>query len=255
MLVNRRAVLVGIVACCALVSAPSAAQAYSELNPGGVPKFDERVPVNVVFVGFDEDDARVVRRALAARRQRVADHTLARVLRDRRAARARLPLRLPPHLHDPAWEDGFFAYLRSIAVTHPLTEPQVAYNDQAGNALDVTSNAWIDAPKVEKRLIDAAPAGVDTGAPRSSSSTGTAAATSASTSTSKTGEPDPDTGFDFGAERDNRKIVAWGGTTPDDEETGLGSRGVRRVWFYDLSAGPEEWGGNCERRRRRSRRR
>ena len=62
----------------------------------------------------------------------------------------------------------------------------------------------------------------------------------------KTGEPDPDTGYDFGALSDDRKIVAWGGTTPDDEETGLGGRGVHRVWFYDLSAGPEAWAGNYD---------
>ena len=38
----------------------------------------------------------------------------------------------------------------------------------------------------------------------------------------KIGEPDPDTGYDFGLNRESRKIIAWGGTTPDDEETGLG---------------------------------
>ena len=46
--------------------------------------------------------------------------------------------------------------------------------------------------------------------------------------------------------RESRKIIAWGGTTPDDEETGLGGRGERRVWFFDLSAGPEAWGGNYD---------
>ena len=40
--------------------------------------------------------------------------------------------------------------------------------------------------------------------------------------------------------------MAWGGTTPDDEETGLGRRGVNRVWFYDLSAGPDNWSGNFD---------
>ncbi len=59
----------------------------------------------------------------------------------------------------------------------------------------------------------------------------------------KIGEPDPDTGYDFGLNRDSRKIIAWGGTTPDDEETGLGERGINRVWFFDLSAGPESWAG------------
>jgi hypothetical protein len=62
----------------------------------------------------------------------------------------------------------------------------------------------------------------------------------------KFGEGDPDTGYDFGVNRASRKIIAWGGTTPDDEETGLGSRGERRVWFLDLSAGPEAWGGNYD---------
>ena len=43
-------------------------------------------------------------------------------------------------------------------------------------------------------------------------------------------------------QRQSRKIIAWGGTTADDEENGLGS--TRRVWFHDLSAGPESWTGN-----------
>ena len=46
----------------------------------------------------------------------------------------------------------------------------------------------------------------------------------------------------FAIERDSRKLIAWGGTTPDDEETGLGS--LHRIWFYDLSAGPEGWTDN-----------
>jgi hypothetical protein len=60
----------------------------------------------------------------------------------------------------------------------------------------------------------------------------------------KTGEPDPDTGYDFGKNRDSRKMIAWGGTTADDEETGLGT--TRRVWFHDLSAGPESWTSNYD---------
>ena len=60
----------------------------------------------------------------------------------------------------------------------------------------------------------------------------------------KFGEPDPDTGYDFGRNRDSRKLVAWGGTTADDEETGLGA--TRRVWFHDLSAGPESWTSNYD---------
>ena len=47
----------------------------------------------------------------------------------------------------------------------------------------------------------------------------------------KTDQSDPDTGYNFGALRDSRKMIAWGG-----------SRG--RTWFYDLSAGPEAWTDN-----------
>ena len=54
----------------------------------------------------------------------------------------------------------------------------------------------------------------------------------------KTNEPDPDTGYNFGVIRDSRKIVAWGGTAPDDEENPYAGD-PRRLWFYDLSAGPE----------------
>ena len=57
----------------------------------------------------------------------------------------------------------------------------------------------------------------------------------------KTNEPDPDTRFDFG-HLDSRKLIAWGGTTAEDEETGLGS--TKRVWFHDLSAGPDSFTDN-----------
>jgi hypothetical protein len=40
------------------------------------------------------------------------------------------------------------------------------------------------------------------------------------------------------------RIIAWGGSTADDRQTGLGS--TRRVWFHDLSAGPESWTSNFD---------
>jgi hypothetical protein len=47
---------------------------------------------------------------------------------------------------------------------------------------------------------------------------------------------------EFCLERESRKLIASGGTTPNDEENGLGS--LHRIWFYDLSAGPEAWTDN-----------
>jgi hypothetical protein len=143
-----------------------------------------------------------------------------------------------------AYEDAFFSALTALARPAPLTLYQQMYNEQEKNVLEVTDNHFIDAPSVEKWLIDHPPPDVDTrrntiffinwhGRPDFKFHV-----------YSKTGEPDPDTGYDFGASRESRKVIAYGGSTPDDEETGLGGRGERRVWFYDLSAGPESWTDN-----------
>jgi hypothetical protein len=140
------------------------------------------------------------------------------------------------------YEDRFFSALSRLARPAPLTAFQQAYNDQANNVLEVTDNHHIDAPTVERWLANHPPAGVDTsrntiffvnwyGRPDFRFHVYT-----------KTNEPEPDTGFNFGVEAESRKMIAWGGTTPDDEENGLGR--LRRVWFYHLSAGPESWTDN-----------
>ena len=225
---------------------PATATASGGLQPGGLTKFKERVPVNVVFVGFDDRDVpwAKVRSELANGAQPLVRS------REPYGITEKLGLDYTfdytPYYTSKSWEDSFFGYLSSIAVKKPLTEWQQTYNDQANNVLDVTDNRWIDAPKVEKRLIDNAPASIDTRRPTIFFINWWGRKDFKFHVYAKTGEPDPDTGYDFGANRDTRKIVAWGGTTPDDEETGLGNRGVNRVWFYDLSAGPENWGGNFD---------
>jgi hypothetical protein len=140
------------------------------------------------------------------------------------------------------YENRFISTLSKLAEPAPLTELQQAYNDQQNNVLEVTDNHHIDAPTVERWLADHPPAGVDTsqntiffvnwyGRPDFKFHVYT-----------KTDEPEPDSGFNFAVEAESRKLIAWGGTTPDDEENGLGR--LRRVWFYDLSAGPESWTDN-----------
>ena len=58
----------------------------------------------------------------------------------------------------------------------------------------------------------------------------------------KTNEPDTDTGFNFGRLSNSRKLIAWGGTTAENEENGRGP--ASRVWFHDLSAGPHSFTDN-----------
>ena len=146
------------------------------------------------------------------------------------------------------FENAFFKHLSSIAIEKPLTAFQAAYNCQGtapcpSNATNIgkviDKNYWIDAPSVEKWLAYNAPErlGVNTkdytvflvnwfDRPDFKFHVYT-----------KTDEPDPDTGYNFGALRSSRKMIAWGGTTPDDKQTGLGK--LARLWFFDLSAGPE----------------
>jgi hypothetical protein len=221
--------------------ASGAARDYQHLDPGGPANYREKVPVNLVFVGYERDQVRE-QRFLAG-------------LPDRYRPLSRFPADFGitdllgiTYTYDydvtyasSGYEDRFFRTLSGLAEPAPLTDYQQAYNDQQNNVLEVTENHHIDAPTVERWLAEHPPAGVDTrrntvffvnwyGRPDFRFHVYT-----------KADEPDPDTGFSFG-ELDTRKLIAWGGTTPDDEENGLGK--LRRVWFYDLSAGPEAWTDN-----------
>ncbi len=142
---------------------------------------------------------------------------------------------------DRGYEDRFFTRLAGLARKAPLTEYQTAYNEQDANAVTVTENYEISAPAVERLLALDPPRGVDTRRNTVYLINWYGRSDFRFHVYSKTGEVDPETGADFG-QRDSRKLVAWGGTTAADEETGLGS--TRRVWFHDISAGPESWGGS-----------
>ena len=226
----------------------TAARGFTALDPGGPASFDEQVPVQFVFLGYEPSQVSAAQflAELPSRYDAVV--------------RSRLwyGVTEPVGLHytydfktvytDTSYENAFFGYLSSIAVTEKSVDGrdrtlfQDQYNAQTKNVLDVGTNYFIDAPSVEKWLYRNPPAGVDPnrntvffvnwwGRPDFKFHTYT-----------KFGEPDPDTGYDFGLNRQTRKIIAWGGTGPNDEETGFGA--TSRLWFYDLSAGPESWSDN-----------
>jgi hypothetical protein len=212
------------------------------LDPGGPARFREKVPVNLVFVGYERDQVDK-QRFLAGLPRSYRPVVRSRLLY---GVTERLGIGFTYDYDvtyaSSAYERRFFSTLSGLAEPAPLTALQQQYNDQQHNVLEVTDNHHIDAPTVERWLADHPPAGIDTrrdtiffvnwyGQPDFKFHVYT-----------KTNEPDPDTGFNFGAELESRKLIAWGGTTPDDEENGLGK--LRRVWFYDLSAGPESWTDN-----------
>ena len=215
---------------------------FAHLDPSGQPQLRERLPINVVFVGFDRADVNGSRF-----RDRLA-RTYEPVVRSRlwygETEKLGITYRYDYNLRytGTRYQNRFFGRLKDLATPAPLTAFQQEYNDQAGNVLDVTDNAFIEASSVEQWLADNPPAGINTRRNTVYLINWYGRRDFRFHVYTKTDEPDPDTGYNFGELRESRKVVAWGGTTADDEETGLGS--TRRVWFYDLSAGPELWAGN-----------
>jgi hypothetical protein len=225
---------------------PGTASAFSHLQPG-VPhaNLPERVPVNVVFVGIEQGQVSpsAFRAGLPDRYKPIVRSRLFYGNVEELGLDYRYDFALT--YASTSWENSFFAALRGLAQPAARTDFQDIYNDQDGTR-DVGQNHFIDAPTVEKWLIDHPPPGVNTRQDTIFFINWWGRSNFVDHVYTKFGEPDPDTGYDFGVNRESRKIIGWGGTTPDDEETGLGSRGVNRVWFFDLSAGPESWGGNSD---------
>ena len=154
---------------------------------------------------------------------------------------------------DTAFEDTFFGYLNSIAQEKPLTIYQQDYNTQNARSLEVTENYWIDAPSVEHWLHHHGhhDLGLNPNEYTVFFINWYGRSDFKFHVYTKTDEPDPDTGYNFGEQRESRKLIAWGGTAMADEESGQSmmdgmgdEHHAHRIWFYDLSAGPEGWTDN-----------
>lgn len=242
----RRIVLAAIVAALAVAGAGTTTAAAG-LNPGGLTPFDETVDVNVVFVGtFGGGDPSwdAVKAGLPTTGSPKTRFKLFYGLGAEAALGINYAYSYTPFNTAIAWENRFFGELSRLATPKPRTIFQDEYNAQAGK-LDVTQNHWIDAPTVEKWIIENPPTGVDLTKPTILFVNWKDRPDFKFHVYTKTNEPDPDTGYNFGERRQTRKIVAWGGTAPNDEEDGYAGT-AKRLWFYDLSAGPESWGGSYE---------
>lgn len=239
-------VTAAVAALLMIISLAPASQAagprFAHLNPGGAPKLTEKVPVNVVFLGYSQ--AQVQRSAYLKELPKRYEPVVRSRLWYDEVEKIGLTYTYDYRLKyaDKRYTDRFFTELTRLAKPAPLTLYQELYNEQDNNVTTITDNHHIDAPAVERWLALNPPAGVDTRRNTIFFINWFGRSDFKFHVYTKTNEPDPDTGYNFGAERDSRKISAWGGTTADDEENGLGS--TRRVWFHDLSAGPESWTEN-----------
>jgi hypothetical protein len=262
----RRYLITLLIGALALIAVPSAgfgqADRLQNLEPGGRADLDEKVPVNFVFVGYERNDVDADK-FLAGLPDQYKPVVRSKYLAyNGSLGKSLLGLNYTYDYNvtfaDADYEKEVFGFLSDAAKPAPLTDYQKLYNGnspafcnppdgdpepcQTGGVRDIKKNYFISAPAVEKWLAENPPAGVDTKRntvffinwwgdgqqPREGFKHHVY---------TKTNEPDPDTGFNFGRQADSRKLIAWGGTTAEDEENGLGA--TRRVWFHDLSAGPD----------------
>ena len=221
-------------------ASPGALPPLSTLQPGGFRTITQTLPVNVVFVGYEA----------GAGAQNVDASKVLDGLPATSDARNRIPsfYGLPSGIgvrfdYDynvvfapPSFEDQFFAHLAATGFTVPLTVYQQAYNTQTTRSHTIppaTGTLVVPGPLAEQWLADhGADIGVDTtqytvflinwwGRPDFRHHVYL-----------KFDEPDPDTGVNFGAFQ-SRALIAYGGTPA------ASGAPQRRVWFHDLSAGPE----------------
>jgi len=226
----------------------AAPPSLSTLEPGGFRSIEQNLTINVVFVGYEQGagiqdiDETAFLGELPGTYRTVNRYPSFYFGNEFLGVDFNFDYNLV--YTDTTFEDAFFGYLGSLAVPMPLTIYQEAYNAQVAATGNVTDNHWIDAPSVEQWLANNADGalGIDTTQYTIFFVNWYGREDFKFHVYTKTDEPDPDTGYNFGELRDSRKVIAWGGTTPDDEESGLGS--LHRIWFYDLSAGPEGWTDN-----------
>ena len=208
--------------------------ATTTLQPGRQVTFTEKVPVNVVLVGYDP--AKVsngIRAQLPQQAEPVVRYPRLYGLEGRDVG---LSYRYDYHFVDApkAFEDRFFDHVTRTAKSGPLTSFQQDYNDQQTNVLDVKGPVLnIDAPATERYLEDQARTGLGL---RSTSAYTVFLVNWWGRKDFRfhlyhtRGTTDPDTGVNFDSQ-DSRAQIAWGGSSG-------------RTWLYDLSAGPEAWTSN-----------
>jgi hypothetical protein len=218
-----------------LLAAVPAMATHGGLQPGEQITLEQNVPVNLVFIGYDQGS--------------IDEGALLGELPGTYTPLVRFPqfYGLPGrdvgldftfdyniHFANAWFEDRFFNYLEQIGQPDVMTSFQSDYNDQVNNVLDVEGPVlYLDGPTVERWLSTRSRyLGIDT-------RTGYTVFFINWFDRddfqfhlyTKTDEPDPDTNYNFGEIRDSRKMIAWGGSHS-------------RTWFYDLSAGPEAWTDN-----------
>ncbi len=200
------------------------------LQPGVAVTYEQKIPVNIVFIGCDQTmiDTGVVLDRLPATYTPVVRRPTLYKLKGRDLG-LKFTFDYRTTFANCEVSNRFFNYLKQIGTPGDLAYFQKSYNQQEKNVLDVTGPVlYIDAPSVEKWLSQNLAKGPGY----------TIVFVNWYSRPDfqfhvyeKTDEPDPDTRLNFGEYFGSRKMIAWGGSDS-------------RLWFYDFSAGPEGWTNN-----------
>lgn len=214
-------------------AAGQAAPKLGTLTPGQQVTFNQTVPINLVFIGYPAASINktVFSSWMPATYKPVVRYPQFYGLPGRDMG-LNYTFKYNYIFKDAVFTNNFFGYLKSVGVEKGRTFYQNAYNAMANNNLVVTNPVlYINAEKVESWLNTNLHLGAKSytivfinwySRPDFRFHVYT-----------KTNEPDPDTLYNFGALRSSRKTIAWGGSNS-------------RLWYYDLSAGPEAWAGSYD---------
>jgi hypothetical protein len=226
-----RQCLLAVVVSSLVVVGSVEANGHRALKPGEFVVHDQTVPIDLVFIGYDEGeiDEQAILEVLPATYRPLVRFPQFYGLSGRDLG-LEFRFRYRFVYKSAFFEHQFFGFLKRTGVDGPPTAFQELYNQQVNNVLDVTGPVlYIDAPSVERYL--AGRGGDEQRGYTIFFINWYGRQDFRFHVYTKTDEPDPDTKYNFGLLRPSRQIIAWGGTSS-------------RTWFYDLSAGPEAWTNN-----------
>ncbi len=139
-----------------LASKPSPPPTLSVLQPGGFTTISQTLPINIVFVGFEQGTGSLE----IDQGDLLAGLPAAYDAINRSPYFYGLPAKLGLHFDfnynltfaDTTFENAFFGYMDSIATENPLTLYQDLYNTQLNRTQTIDKNYWVDAPSIEQWL-------------------------------------------------------------------------------------------------------
>lgn len=203
---------------------------FSELLGGA--DLTESMPVNYVFLGYDREQ--VDTEAFARKLPKVSQP----IIRSRswygrmEGLGIKYNFDYDIEFASEGYQDRFFGFLKKIGRKQLPTYYQNQYNAQTSRTRTIENNLEIDAAQVERWLGDNPPAGVDTTENTVFFINWDGRRDFTHHVYSLKSRRDTDTGYDFAA-GPSGKMIAWGGTPHE------GAGAPKRVWFHDLSAGPD----------------